>query len=40
MDTYLRWNAVNWITVFLMVMIGYAVIGAASSMLRQSGSGD
>ncbi len=27
MDTYIRWNAVNWITVVLMVSIGFVIYG-------------
>jgi hypothetical protein len=27
MDNYLRWNAPNWITVTLMVAIGFVVYG-------------
>lgn len=27
MDTYIRWNAVNWVTVVLMVSIGFVVYG-------------
>lgn len=27
MDNYLRWNAVNWITVVLMVSVGFVVYG-------------
>lgn len=30
--TYLQWNFVNWLTVFLMVMVGYAVISAGAAL--------
>lgn len=33
--TILSWNITNWLTVLLMVAIGYAVIGAAVSIGRQ-----
>lgn len=37
----LSWNITNWLTVILMVGVGYVVIGAAISLGRQwSGSGD
>jgi hypothetical protein len=32
---YLEWNIVNWITVVLMVVVFYAVIGGAVSLMRQ-----
>lgn len=32
---YLQWTAVNWITVLLMVTVGWLVIGAAASGIRQ-----
>lgn len=37
----LSWNITNWLTILLMVAIGYAVIGAAVSIGRQyiGGSG-
>ena len=34
MDTYIKWNMPNWITVFLMVAVGYAVLGLVSSGIR------
>jgi hypothetical protein len=36
---YLRWNLPNWITVFLMVSVGYVLIGFASSAWKQYGKG-
>jgi hypothetical protein len=32
--TILSWNITNWITVVLMVAVGYAIFGAAVSFLR------
>jgi hypothetical protein len=32
--TYLQWNFPNWITVFLMVMIGCAVVSAATAAIK------
>lgn len=34
------WNITNWLTIVLMVMVGYAVIGAVVSIARQYWSGD
>jgi len=40
MDNYLRWNAVNWITVVLMVSIGFAVYGfVGQAVLTALGKG-
>lgn len=36
----ISWNITNWLTVVLMVMVGYAVIGAVTSIARQYWSGD
>jgi hypothetical protein len=33
--TIISWNITNWITVLIMVAIGYAVIGALVSVGRQ-----
>lgn len=36
----LSWSPANWITVILMVAIGFAILGAASRIYQQrSGSG-
>lgn len=32
--TYLQWNFPNWITVFLMVMIGCAVVSAVTAAIK------
>lgn len=34
MDVYLKWNAVNWITVVLMVSIAYIAFGFVSQAIR------
>jgi hypothetical protein len=34
MDNYLRWNAVNWFTVVLMVGIGFALYGFVGQWFR------
>jgi hypothetical protein len=31
----IEWNPANWITVVLMVAIGFAVVGAAAQIYRQ-----
>lgn len=36
----LSWNITNWITVVLMVSIGYVIVGAAVSLGRQWAGGD
>jgi hypothetical protein len=36
----ISWNITNWLTVILMVSIGYVVIGAAISLGRQWAGGD
>lgn len=38
-DNMLTWTIRNWITVFLMWMVGYAVLGFGVRMLR-GGKGD
>lgn len=39
--TILTWNVTNWLTVILMVAVGYVLIGAALSIGRQAlGGGD
>lgn len=32
--TYLQWNIVNWITIVLMVSIGFTLMGLASSAIQ------
>lgn len=40
MDNYLRWNAVNWVTVVLMVSIGFVVYGfVGQAVLTALGKG-
>lgn len=34
-ETILSWNVANWITVLLMVVLGFAVLGAASKIWQQ-----
>lgn len=31
----LSWNPANWITIILMVVLGYAIIGAATRIYQQ-----
>lgn len=38
--TILTWNITNWLTVILMVAVGYVLIGAALSIGRQMLGGD
>jgi hypothetical protein len=35
-ETILSWNVPNWITVLLMVGIGFGIIGFVSSHVKQS----
>ena len=30
-ENFITWNIVNWITVFLMVMLGYAILSTVTS---------
>lgn len=40
MDNYLRWNAVNWFTVVLMVSIAFVIYGFVGQAVRTAiGSG-
>jgi hypothetical protein len=34
MDNYLRWNAVNWFTVVLMVSIAFTIYGFVGQLFR------
>lgn len=34
-DTILSWNVANWITVLLMVVLGFALIGMIAKIWRQ-----
>lgn len=34
-ENFISWNVANWITVVLMVAIGMALVGMASSLVRQ-----
>jgi len=38
--TILTWNVPNWITVVLMAVLGFAVIGLAANQLNKMGSGN
>jgi hypothetical protein len=33
-DTILTWNAANWITVIIMVVLGFAVMGMVSQIWK------
>lgn len=33
--TYLQWNLVNWITIFLMATLGYLALGAIAQAARK-----
>jgi hypothetical protein len=35
MENYIQWNVVNWITVVLMVAVGWLIVGAGASLVRQ-----
>jgi hypothetical protein len=35
----LQWNMVNWITIFLMVSLGYVIIALAMQAYKQFGGG-
>ena len=37
-DTIITWNATNWITVVLMVVLAFVIIGAVSQILRRGRS--
>lgn len=37
---YIQWNYVNWITVFLMAVIGYTVVSAAIDFFTSRGNAD
>jgi hypothetical protein len=34
-ETILSWNAANWITVLIMVVLGFAVLGMISQIVKQ-----
>ena len=36
MDNYLRWNAVNWFTVVLMVTVAYIAFGFIANLIKQA----
>lgn len=33
--TIIQWNMYNWITIVLMAAIGFALVGAGGSLIRQ-----
>lgn len=33
--TIITWNATNWITIFLMAALGFAIVGAISQVVKQ-----
>lgn len=37
MENLISWNFPNWVTVVLMVVIGFAVLSLASSLVKKSG---
>lgn len=37
-ETLITWNVPNWITVILMVTVGFFVLGAAGNVLRSFGA--
>lgn len=37
-ETLLTWNVPNWITIILMVTIGFFLLGAAGNFLRSFGA--
>lgn len=34
-ETILTWNAANWITILLMVILGFAVLGMIAKVIQQ-----
>jgi predicted negative regulator of RcsB-dependent stress response len=34
-DTILTWNVANWITVLIMVILGFAILGMAARIWQQ-----
>jgi hypothetical protein len=34
-DTILSWNVANWVTVILMVVLGFALLGMAAKIWQQ-----
>lgn len=38
-ETILSWNAANWITVLIMVILGFAVIGMVTKIIQQKRAG-
>lgn len=34
-ETIITWNATNWITVVLMVFLGFLIVGAVSQLIRK-----
>lgn len=39
-DTIITWNATNWITVVLMVFLGFLIVGAIAQLVRKGKSGN
>jgi len=39
-ETVLDWTVANWVTVVLMVILGYAVLGAMAHMVAKFKGGD
>ncbi len=38
-DTILSWNVANWITVILMVVLGFALLGMVAKIWKQKRGG-
>ncbi len=36
-ETILTWNAANWITVIIMVFLGFAIVGMVGKLIMQRG---
>ena len=36
-ETILTWNAANWITVIIMVFLGFAILGMVAKLIQQRG---
>jgi hypothetical protein len=34
-ETILSWNAANWVTILLMVFLGFAILGMVAKMIAQ-----
>lgn len=39
-ETIITWNATNWITVVLMVFLGFLILGAVSQLVRKGKGAD